>query len=457
MYLPMPRAVLYSDSVCRASAPACQLIGYRMEVEAKFAVPDRRTFLRLAALRNPAGYTLGTRTVQVADQYLDTGDGRLLRPAILAGCDGSRTKSSPRSKGWATLAAPSTSGTSRKSSCPSGLPIPPPGPPARRVIWRCVSPAGRPCTPVRAKPDPCPLGSHGRRTPRRRWSLDAVSVPVGERPAHYYELEVELKDAGTEDDLQALAAEFSGRWRLSPQARSKFQRGYEIYLAYRQTLQARLTPAERSALPSMPPVDRFPGPARPATVLGWAEGLPSHEIAARAGLSRQRALFWLRSFRTRRLAIFREGTGRARRARRARRVEWRCAGRVATPAAPVQSNDVDPEVQAAAVSRRSSAPRVVKPERAAKAAAAQAAASAAAAAAAQATAPEAPGDNARAFRRPPRRRLMTRQTLEAKTQSPAGPPPCLPKPARRRSRRLRPRPNRPSKNPRRPRSWPTSR
>ena len=142
----------------------------------------------------------------------------------------------------------------------------------------------------------------------------------------------------------------------------------------------------------------------PPTVLGWAEGLPSHEIAARAGLSRQRALYWLRSFRTRRLAIFREEPAApAASAGQDGPSGAAPAGQV-TPAAPAQSNDVDPEAQAAATLpkvKRTKGRKAAK--RAAKAAAAQAAAAgeeSAQAAATQASAPEAPGDNARAFEAP---------------------------------------------------------
>ena len=348
-----------------------------MEVEAKFAVPDRRTFLRLAALRSPAGYTLvDTRSVQVADQYLDTADGRLYAAGYSCRLRREPDKVIATLKGLGDAGGAVHQRDEQEVELPEWAPDPAawPAGPARDLALRLTG--GAPLQPlfelkqIRTRSEVMDGPRHVA-----EWSLDAVSVPVGERPAHYYELEVELKDAGTEDDLQAIAAELSGRWRLSPQARSKFQRAYEIYLAYRQTLQARLTPAERSALVEHAAGATASMARRAATVLGWAEGLPSHEIAARAGLSRQRALFWLRSFRTRRLAIFREEPAApAALAGQDGPSGAAPAGQV-TPAAPAQSNDVDPEAQAAAALpqvKRTKGRKALK--RAAKAAAAQAAA-----------------------------------------------------------------------------------
>ena len=50
-----------------------------MEIEAKFAVPNRAVYRELAHLRMLAGYTLvPVGVAQVADRYFDTADGRLL-------------------------------------------------------------------------------------------------------------------------------------------------------------------------------------------------------------------------------------------------------------------------------------------------------------------------------------------------------------------------------------------
>ena len=319
-----------------------------MEVEAKFAVPDRKTFLRLAAQRSLAGYTLAhTRSVEVHDQYLDTADGRLYAAGYSCRLRREPDKVIATLKGLGDAAGAVHQRDEQEVQLPEWVPDPAawPAGPARELALRLTG--GTPLQPLfelsqlRARSDVMDGERHVA-----EWSLDAVTVPVGERPAHYYELEVELKDSGNEDDLQALAGELSDRWRLYPQTRSKFQRAYGIYLAYRQTLQARLSPAERNAIAAHAAGETAALARRAATVLGWAEGLPSREIAARAGLSRQRALFWLRSFRARRLAIFNEEPATASASQEG--LGDSVPAEEATPVAtPSQSSEVDPGAQAA--------------------------------------------------------------------------------------------------------------
>jgi CHAD domain-containing protein len=318
-----------------------------MEVEAKFAVPDRKTFLRLAAQRSLAGYTLAhTRSVEVHDQYLDTADGRLYAAGYSCRLRREPDKVIATLKGLGDAAGAVHQRDEQEVQLPEWVPDPAawPAGPARELALRLTG--GTPLQPLfelsqlRARSDVLDGERHVA-----EWSLDAVTVPVGERPAHYYELEVELKDSGNEDDLQALAGELSDRWRLSPQTRSKFQRAYEIYLAYRQTLQARLSSAERNAIAAYAAGETAALARRAATVLGWAEGLPSREIAARAGLSRQRALFWLRSFRAWRLAIFNEEPATASASQEG--LGDSVPAEEATPVAtPSQSSEVDPGAQA---------------------------------------------------------------------------------------------------------------
>ena len=319
-----------------------------MEVEAKFAVPDRKTFLRLAAQRSLAGYTLAhTRSVEVHDQYLDTADGRLYAAGYSCRLRREPDKVIATLKGLGDAAGAVHQRDEQEVQLPEWVPDPAawPAGPARELALRLTG--GTPLQPLfelsqlRARSDVMDGERHVA-----EWSLDAVTVPVGERPAHYYELEVELKDSGNEDDLQALAGELSDRWRLYPQTRSKFQRAYEIYLAYRQTLQARLSSAERNVIAAHAAGETAALARRAATVLGWAEGLPSREIAARAGLSRQRALFWLRSFRARRLAIFNEEPATASASQEG--LGDSVPAEEATPVAtPSQSSEVDPGAQAA--------------------------------------------------------------------------------------------------------------
>ena len=148
------------------------------------------------------------------------------------------------------------------------------------------------------------------------WSLDAVTVALGAGEEPYYELEVELKGEGTEDDLQVLVAELGGPWGLAPETRSKFQRAFDIYRNQPSgdepaTVESpgdsdRLTAGEREALAAFAAGDSLSVARRASIILGWAEGLPTREIAARVGLSAGRVRHWLISFRAERLGIFGE-------------------------------------------------------------------------------------------------------------------------------------------------------
>jgi CHAD domain-containing protein len=279
-----------------------------MEVEAKFVVPSRRTFLRLAALRSLAGYTLAnSRSVQVHDQYFDTPDGRLYAAGYFCRLRREPDKVIATLKGLGDATGAVHQREEQEVELPEWLPDPdawPAGSPRDLAVRLTGDHPLQPLFELNQSRSRWDVMDDERHV--AEWSLDTVTVPLGERPAHYYELEVELKDAGTEDDLRPLAAELSERWHLPPQTHSKFQRAREMYLAYRQACEARLSPAERSAITTHAASGIAALARRATTVLAWADGLPSREIAARAGLSRQRALYWLRSFRARRLAIFRD-------------------------------------------------------------------------------------------------------------------------------------------------------
>ena len=56
------------------------------------------------------------------------------------------------------------------------------------------------------------------------FSADRVELARGSRRAVYFEMEVELKEAGTDDDLKAIVTCLKDEWGLQPEARSKFER-----------------------------------------------------------------------------------------------------------------------------------------------------------------------------------------------------------------------------------------
>jgi inorganic triphosphatase YgiF len=59
-------------------------------------------------------------------------------------------------------------------------------------------------------------------------ALDSCVLLAGGRTQGFHEVEVELLDAQAEAGLQAIGAELRERWRLEPEARSKFERGLDL-------------------------------------------------------------------------------------------------------------------------------------------------------------------------------------------------------------------------------------
>ena len=59
-------------------------------------------------------------------------------------------------------------------------------------------------------------------------SVDKVELSINGRAQSYFEVEFELKVAGTEDDLAAIAACLQNEWRLKPEPRSKFARALAL-------------------------------------------------------------------------------------------------------------------------------------------------------------------------------------------------------------------------------------
>lgn len=67
------------------------------------------------------------------------------------------------------------------------------------------------------------------------WSLDHVQFRAGARRRAFYELEIELKEDGTERDLRALSKIVQAQWRLTPVTKSKFERALEfMHFRYRK-------------------------------------------------------------------------------------------------------------------------------------------------------------------------------------------------------------------------------
>jgi len=277
-----------------------------MEIEAKFAIPNRAMYRELNRLRDLAGYTLApTGTVKVTDRYFDTFDGRLLAAgyACRLRTQGDVVVATLKSLGGVSGVVHRRDEQEVQLAGWTPDPLVWPKSPARALALELTSGAqlqplfeltqSRACADV--------LDSE---RPVAQLSLDAVRAAVGKRPALYYELEVELTETGTEADLTALAGELMTTWKLVPEPRSKFERALATLRQRGTAIEDRLSADERAMLQAYAAGDDKDLARRAAVVLAWAEGLPTREITERSRLSGGRVRHWLRAFRAERMGIF---------------------------------------------------------------------------------------------------------------------------------------------------------
>ena len=194
-----------------------------MEIEAKFRVPDADCLRRLGDAASLGGFLVAEgRSKDLSDVYLDTREWSLLHAGYSCrrrtGDDGVLITVKQLSAG--------DDAVHRREEFEVLLPVDaPPGDwpesPARDLVLGFA--------------DDAPLGEmlslSQRRTvrmvgpadsPVAELSLDEVSLTGGDAP--YFEVEAELKEGGTERDLEVLAAVLRDAWSLEPEPRSKFQR-----------------------------------------------------------------------------------------------------------------------------------------------------------------------------------------------------------------------------------------
>jgi inorganic triphosphatase YgiF len=200
-----------------------------MEIEAKFAVPDEATWLKLQSVTRIAGYALSAgKTKQMHDTFIDTPD-----RAILASRHVCRKREVGGQIVMTLKSGQTVEGAVHRReelevTLERELPVGqwPPG----EIRDRLLSIIGD-VTLV-------PLFDQFQ-TRIIRWvsqadrtvaemSVDRVELSIGGREQGYFEVEFELKEAGTEDDLAAIAACLQNEWRLKPEPRSKFARALAL-------------------------------------------------------------------------------------------------------------------------------------------------------------------------------------------------------------------------------------
>lgn len=201
-----------------------------MEVEAKFSIPNERTFQRLLDTTSLAGFGLEDATVvELYDRYLDTADG-----ALLAGGFACRLR---RQNGqyMATLKGlGAVSGAVHRRSeheVVLGGPLPPQSWPASKArdlaLQLAIDEPLLPLFEIKQSRHSRHLMDGSRAV--AELNLDRVRLPCFDGvDSTTLELEAELLPDGEEEDLQRLALELEQKWRLVPESQSKFERGLAL-------------------------------------------------------------------------------------------------------------------------------------------------------------------------------------------------------------------------------------
>ncbi len=279
-----------------------------MEIEAKFAIPNRDVYRQLVRLRAVAGYELiPVGSAQVTDEYFDTADARWVAAGYTCRLRAEDGAFVATLKGLGGVTGVVHRRDELEVRLPARVSDPAlwPESAARTLALELTGAAVlQPLFQLSQQRTRADVMAGSRRV--AQLSLDAVRAAVGQRPALYYELEVELAPAGTEADLAALAAALAEAWQLTPEPRSKFARALEVLRSRGTAVESRLSAAERAEVEAHAAGADAELARRAAVVLAWADGLPTRAIVARSGLSDGRVRFWLRMFRSERLGIFHE-------------------------------------------------------------------------------------------------------------------------------------------------------
>ncbi len=200
-----------------------------MEIEAKFAVPDEATWLKLQTVDQVAGYAITPGQLKrVHDTFVDTparlilASGHVCRQREVDGHIVMTLKSGQEVAG-AVHRREELEITLERAQ-PIGQW--PPGELRDRLLSIVGDVALGPLFDQRQTRIVRWVKSADRVV--AEMSVDKVELSINGREQQYLEGEVELKDTGTEDDLAVLAASLQNEWQLTPEPRSKFSRALAL-------------------------------------------------------------------------------------------------------------------------------------------------------------------------------------------------------------------------------------
>jgi inorganic triphosphatase YgiF len=201
-----------------------------MEIEAKFALPDRIVFERLLQIGALAGFSLGAPQRQVLhDHYLDTAEGAFLRGGYAC-----RVRLDGEGGRLLTLKSLTPAEGAWHERDELEVWLPPDGsldiagwPPGAATALASQLSAGQPLVllfEVRQERYQRLAAAAGSPAPAVELSIDATRFGV-DAPSELLGVEAELLPAGDVGDLRAIADELQHGWGLQPEMLSKFERG----------------------------------------------------------------------------------------------------------------------------------------------------------------------------------------------------------------------------------------
>ncbi len=205
-----------------------------MEIEAKYFVPNSAFARKLRALERVNGFSLSTPTrLRVRDTFFDTRTNDLLQVRyvlrIRQRSDGKLfiTLKQPTIRQDAIHRRPETEQELHIQKTPRVLHLSELPPRIKKLV-----------APIARSDSLVPLFSISQTRQIRmlrqgraviaEWSLDHVRFRAGRRTRAFYELEIELKNKGTEKDLAKLTAWLEQEYQLQPAVESKFARALEF-------------------------------------------------------------------------------------------------------------------------------------------------------------------------------------------------------------------------------------
>lgn len=274
-----------------------------MEIEAKFRIPDRKTFQRLQAIDHLAGFSLSAHQIQqVRDTYMDTAGQAILSAGYV--CRRRERESSV----LITLKALKGGGGAIQRREELEIALPAYQPPAQ---WP-ESPARERVLQLIGQAKLLPLFDLQQTRVFRRMhrgdvttaemSLDNVYLTAGGDKQVHLILEIELSPDGAEEDLAHIVRHLQDEHGLEPETRSKFDLAMN-FLNQALPDDALMTPQERIVCQQIAARQDSYG-RRAQGLMALDAGKSQEEIGAQIERSPRTVRRWLANFREKRLDIF---------------------------------------------------------------------------------------------------------------------------------------------------------